>query len=93
MRYARLSEDGKSINCLLCGKSPKLDKCKRCPEGHITYFNRVHGCTTKTTNLETSQAKIKDHAGAKRPLKSVTKTWCTNFLISNHQIYHLKEHD
>ena len=25
---ARLSEDGKSIKCLLCGKSPKLDKCK-----------------------------------------------------------------
>ena len=23
----------------------------------------------------------------------VTKTWYTNFLISNHQIYHLKEHD
>ena len=23
----------------------------------------------------------------------VTKTWYTNFLISNHQIHHLKEHD
>ena len=57
---ARLSEDGKSIKCLLCGKSPKLDKCKRSAEGHIKYFNRVHSCTTKTTNLETSQAKIKD---------------------------------
>ena len=42
---ARLSEDGKSIKCLLCGKSPKLDKCKRSAEGHIKYFNRVHSCT------------------------------------------------
>ena len=58
---ARHSEDGKSIKCLLCGKSPKLDKCKRSAEGHIKYFNRVHSCTTKTTNLETSQAKIKDY--------------------------------
>ena len=58
---ARLSEDGKSIECLLCGKSPKLDKCKRSAEGHIKYFNRVHSCTTKTTDLETSQAKMKDY--------------------------------
>ena len=59
----RLSEDGKSIKCLLCGKSPKVDKCKRSVEGHIKHFNRVHSCTTKTTNLETSQAKIKDFLG------------------------------
>ena len=58
-----LSEDGKSIKCLLCTNSPKLDKCKRSAEGHIKYFNRVHSCTTKTTNLETSQAKIKDFFG------------------------------
>ena len=38
----RLSEDGKSIKCLLCGKSPKLGNCKRSAEGHIEYFNRVH---------------------------------------------------
>ena len=44
----RLSEDGKSIKCLLCGKSPKVDKCKRSVEGHIKHFNRVHSCTTKT---------------------------------------------
>ena len=60
---ARLSEDGKSIKCLLCGKSLKVDKCKRSAEGHIKYFNRVHSCTPKTTNLETSQAKIKDLFG------------------------------
>ena len=60
---ARLSEDGKSIKCLLCGKSLKVDKCKRSVEGHIKHFNRVHSCTTKTTNLETSQAKIKDFFG------------------------------
>ena len=34
----RLSEDGKSIKCLLCGKSSKLDKCKRSAEGHIKYI-------------------------------------------------------
>ena len=60
---ARLSEDGKSIKCLLCGKSAKLDKCERSAQGHIKYFNRVHSCTTKTTNLETSQVKFKDFFG------------------------------
>ena len=55
----RLSEHGKSIKCSKCGKSQKLDKCKRFAEGHIKYFNRVHSCTTKTTNLETSHAKVK----------------------------------
>ena len=34
----RLSEDGKSIKCLLCGKSSKLDKCKRSAEGQIKYI-------------------------------------------------------
>ena len=29
---ARLSEDGKSIVCSLCGKSPKVDRCKRSAE-------------------------------------------------------------
>ena len=33
---ARLSEDGKSIKCLLCGKSPKLDNCKRSKETSTT---------------------------------------------------------
>ena len=34
----RLSEDGESIKCLLCGKSSKLDKCKRSAEGQIKYI-------------------------------------------------------
>ena len=55
---ARLSEDGKSIIvCLLCGKSHKVNRCKRSAEGHIKYFNRVHSCTTKTTKPDTSKTK------------------------------------
>ena len=54
---ARLSEDGKSIVCLLCGKSPKVDRCKRSAEGHIKYFNRVHSCSTKTTKPDTLKTK------------------------------------
>ena len=77
---ARLSEDGKSIKCLLCGKSPKLDKCKRSAEGHIRYFNRVHNCTTKTTNLESSQAKIKDFFGPSEKRQKTNETDSTEVL-------------
>ena len=41
---ARLAEDGKGIKCLLCGKTPKLDKSKRTASGHLKYFQRVHIC-------------------------------------------------
>ena len=44
----RLSEDGKRIECVRCGKSPKLDKCKRTAEGHMKYFQRVHKNTFKS---------------------------------------------
>ena len=76
----RLSEDGKSIKCLLCGKSPKVDKCKRSVEGHIKPFNRVHSCTTKTTNLETSQAKIKDFFGPAEKRQETNETDSTEVL-------------
>ena len=76
---ARLSEDGKSIKCL-CGKSPKVDKCKRAAEGHIKYFNSVYSCTTKTTNLETSQAKIKDFFGLAEKRQKTNETDSTEVL-------------
>lgn len=38
---ARLAEDGKGITCLLCSKTPKLDKSKRTASGHLKYFRRV----------------------------------------------------
>ena len=44
----RLSEDGKRIECVRCGKSPKLDKCKRTAECHMKYFQRVHKNTFKS---------------------------------------------
>ncbi len=41
---ARLTEDGKRIQCLYCGSTPKLDKSKRTAEGHLKYFRSVHNC-------------------------------------------------
>ena len=44
---ARLAEDGKGIKCLLCGKTPKLDKRKSTASGHLKYFRSVHICPAK----------------------------------------------
>ena len=51
----RLSEDGKRIECMRCGKSPKLDKCKRTAEGHLKYFRRVHICNLTKTSEQTKK--------------------------------------
>lgn len=60
---ARLSEDRKCIMCLLCGKSPKMDKSrKRSAEGHIKYFNRVHSCT-KSTKSAKPDTRIEEFFG------------------------------
>ena len=48
----RLSKDGKRIECLSCGKSPKLDKCKRTAAGHLKYFRRVHNCNPPKANRQ-----------------------------------------
>ena len=83
---ARLSEDGKSIKCLLCGKSPKLGKCKRSAEGHIKYLlfafcgKKINLLTyllthfnrvhSCTTNLKTSQAKFNFFGPAEKRQKT-----------------------
>ena len=44
--HTKLSKDGKRIECLHCGKSSKLDKCKRTAAGHLKYFRRIHNCNS-----------------------------------------------
>ena len=51
----RLSGDGKRIECMRCGKSPKLDKCKRTAKGHLNYFRRVHHCNPTKTSEQTKK--------------------------------------
>ena len=46
----RQSKDGKRIECLQRGKSPKLDDCKRTAAGHLKYFRRVHNCNLPKAN-------------------------------------------
>ena len=63
----RLSEDGKRIECMRCGKSPKLDKCKRTAECHIKYFQRVHNCNPTKTSEQTNKISEYFEPTEKRP--------------------------
>ena len=48
----RLSDDGMGVKCLLCRKTPKLDKSKRTAKVQLKYFSCVHICSTiKRTQL------------------------------------------
>ena len=58
-------------------------------------------CIFSYQTLHTALDKCLDHFQSKKNVKmsycdvifdDITKTWYTNFLISNHQMYHLKEH-
>ena len=52
----RLSKDGIRIECLRCGKSAKLDDCKRTAAGHLKYFRRVHNCNPPKANEKPKKA-------------------------------------
>ena len=40
----RLAGNGKSMRCLLYGKTTKEDKSKKSNRGHLKYFRRLHVC-------------------------------------------------
>jgi hypothetical protein len=71
---ARLDEDGKSIQCLLCHKSSKLDKCKRSAEGHIKYFNRVHACVPAKLQNKRIDEFFEPRMPVKRPKSQSEET-------------------
>ena len=68
--------------------------------GHLGQVCTLYTFSYQT--LHTALVRCLDHFQSKKNVKisycdvitdDVTKTWYTNFLISNHQIHHLKEHD
>jgi len=66
-----LSEDGIRIECVRCGKSPKLDKCKTTAEGHLKYFQRVH----KYCNPSKTSEQVKKINEYFEPTEKRQKLW------------------
>ena len=69
---ARLTEDGKRIQCLYCGSTPKLDKSKRTAEGHLKYFRSVHNCK-QVKGLKENMKEISEYFDNSRPEKLPNK--------------------
>ena len=51
----------KRIECLHCGKSPRLDKCKRTAAGHLKYFRRVHNSYCNPPKVNEQPKKINEY--------------------------------
>lgn len=47
VRLADKSDNGKSMRCLLYGKTTKIDKSKKSNRGRLKYFRCVHVCSAR----------------------------------------------